>query len=110
MILCIVFSKTPEEHTKHLNKLFGRLRQFGVIINLTKSQFGISELQFLGHVVTEKAIKPSPSKVEAIQKYPLSKDVKQLRTYLGMVNFYHCFINNLAGCLAPLNEYLKKTK
>ena len=53
----IVFSKTPEEHTKHLNELFGRLRQFGVIINPTKSQFGISELQFLGHVVTEKRIK-----------------------------------------------------
>ena len=104
----IVFSKTPEEHTKHLNKLFGRRRQFGVIINPTKSQFGISELQFLGHVVTEKGIKPSPSKVEAIQKYPLPKDVKQLQTYLGMVNFYHRFINNLAGCLAPLNEYLKK--
>ena len=44
------------------------------------------------------------SKVEAIQIYHLSKDVELLRTYLGMVNFFHRFINNLAECLAPLNE------
>ena len=70
--------------------------------------FGVSKLQFLGHVVTANGIKPLPSKVEVIQKYPLPKDVKQLCTYLGMINFYHRFVQNLAFYLAPLNEYLKK--
>ena len=58
--------------------------------------------------MTDNGIKPLPSKVEAIQKYPLPKDVKQLCTYLGMINFYHRFVQNLAFYLAPLNEYLKK--
>ena len=52
----------------------------------------------------KKELSSLPSKVEAIRKCPLPRNVKQLRTYLGMVNFYHRFINNLAGCLAPLNE------
>ena len=103
-----VFSNSPDEHVKHLNELFSRLKNFGVIVNPTKSQFGFLKLQFLGHVVTANGIKSLPSKVEAIQKYPLPKDVKQLRTYLGMVNFDHRFVQNLAFYLAPLNEYLKK--
>ena len=79
-----------------------------MIVNPTKSQFGISELPFLGHVITEKKIRFLLSKVDAIQKYPLPKETKQLPTYLGMVNFYNHFSNNLAGCLASLNEHLKK--
>ena len=58
--------------------------------------------------MTDIGIKPLPSKVEAIQKYPLPKDVKQLRTYLGIINFYHRFVQNLVFYLAPLSEYLKK--
>ena len=91
-----------------MNELFSRLKNFGVILNPTKSQFGLSKLQFLGHVVTANGIKPLRSKVEAIQKYPLPMDVKQLRTYLGKINVYHRFAQNLAFYLAPLHEYLKK--
>ena len=83
-------------------------KNFDVIVNPTKSQFGLSKLQFLGHVVTANGIKPLPSKVEAIQKYSLPKDAKQLRTSLGMINFYHRFIQNLAFYLALHNKYLKK--
>ena len=103
-----MFSNSPDEHVQHLNELFSRLKNFGVIVNLTNSQFGLLKLQFLGHVVTANGIKPLPSKVEAIQKYLLPKDVKQLRTYLGMINFNHRLVQNLAFYLAPLNEYLKK--
>ena len=102
----IVFSNSRNEHdVKHLNELFSRLKNFVVIINLTKSQFRLSKLPFLGHVVTANGMKLLPSEVEAIQKYPLSKDAKQLRTYLGMINFYHRFVQNLAFYLAPLEEY-----
>jgi len=106
----IVFSNSPEEHLKHLDELFARLKKFGIIINSTKSKFGISELQFLGHLVTAEGIKPLPDKVEAIKKYPIPLHIKQLRTYLGMINFYHRFVNNLASCLGPLNEYLKNVE
>ena len=62
----IVFSNSPDEHVKHLNERFSRLKNFGVIVNLTKSQFGLSKLQFLGHVVTANGIKLLTSKVEVI--------------------------------------------
>ena len=108
MTYIIVFSNSPDEHVERWNELFSRSKNFGVIVNPTKSQFGLSKLQFLGHVVTANGIKPLPSKVEAIQKYPLPKDVMQLCTYLGVINFYHRFVQNLAFYRAPLNEYLKK--
>ena len=76
----IVLSNSPDEHVKHLKELFSGFKSFGVIVNPTKLQFGLSKLQFLGHVLTANGIKPLPSKVEAIQKYPLLEDVKQLRT------------------------------
>ena len=72
----IVFSKTQEDPLKDLKKLFTGLKNFGVIINPKKSQFGVHELFFFGHLVTANGINPSPIKIEAIQKYPLPKDIK----------------------------------
>ena len=59
----IVFSNSPDEHIKHLNELFNRLKNFRVIVNPTKSQFGLSKLHLLNHVVTANGIKPPPSTV-----------------------------------------------
>ena len=78
--------------------------------NLTMLQFGISELQFLGHVVTEKGIKIKclPSKVEAIQKYLLLKTSNNFEPIWKWLIFTIVLSTILASCLALLNEYLKK--
>ena len=62
---------------------------------------------FLGHLISQDGIKPLPVKVEAIQKYPLPSNVKQLRRFLGMIQFYNCFIPKAAHYLAPLNDMLR---
>jgi len=103
----LVVSKTAEEHYKHLRRLFQRLQQFGVAVNIAKCVFGVSEVSFLGHLISTKGLAPSPQKMEAIVKFPEPKDVKGLRRFLGMINFYHRFLPNIANTQVPLQEILK---
>jgi len=104
----LVASKTVEEH-EHLRRLFQRFEQFGVAINTTKCVFGVSEVSFLGHLISRKGLALSPQKVETIVKFPEPKDVKGLRPFLGMINFYHR-LPNIANTQAPLQEILKGQK
>jgi len=81
-----------------------------VAINTTKCVFGISEVSFLGHLISKKGLAPSPQKVEAIVKFPEPKDIKGLRRFLGMINFYNRFLPNIANIQAPLQKILKGQK
>lgn len=97
----------PEQHAEHLRTIFSRLREFGVTINVTKCQFGVSGLKFLGHLIDRDGVKPCEEKVEAIRTFPRPVTVQQIRRFLGMVNYYRRFIKGLAEIVAPLNESLK---
>ena len=98
----IIFSASEEEHKRHLHEVFQKLGQYDLVINPTKSQMGSNELKFLGHLVTPDGILPLTERVEAAQNYPMPETFKQLRGYLGFINYYHRFVKNLAECLAPL--------
>ena len=78
-----------------------------MIVNPTKCVFGVSELDFLGHRVTADGIKPLDDKVNAVRNFPQPSSLCGLREFLGMVNFYHCFIPNI---LQPLNRFLSSHK
>ena len=68
------------------NKLFGRLQEHGLVISLSKCQFGVDEIDFLGHRVNQQGVFPLPEKVDAIRSFPRPTTVKQLQEYLGMVS------------------------
>lgn len=102
----LVFSPDEISHKEHLRQLFERLRDYGMVINTSKCVFGASEVTFLGYKVSSAGIKPLESKVEAISKFPLPKTVKELRRFLGMINFYRKFIPNAAKTQAPLHALL----
>lgn len=109
----LVASKNEEEHFKHLNILFERLNNFGINLKIPKCEFGVTKLLFLGHTISSSGILPSEERVEAIKNFPRPKDLKQLQRFLGMINFYHRFVPNLAQILQPLHEfstYLNKSK
>ncbi|CAK1592500.1 unnamed protein product [Parnassius mnemosyne] len=77
-----------------------------MVINTAKCVFGSDEVIFLGYHISAEGLKPQPSKVEAIKSFPRPKTVKELRRFLGMLNFYRRFIPNAAKYQAPLNELL----
>ena len=83
----LVASKSKEEHKQHLEVLFNRLEAHGLVVKLEKCQFGVSQIEFLGHIVDATGIKPLPKKVEAIKNFTVPNNVKSLGSFLGMVNF-----------------------
>lgn len=93
--LCIA-SKNREEHEQHLRIVFERLRKHGLIINPGKCQIGLPEVEFLGHQITADGIKPKPSKVAAIMEFPKPTTARQLKRFLGAINFYRRFIPRAA--------------
>lgn len=102
----LVFSTTEREHLDHLKQLFSRLREYGILVNSAKCNFGQKEVIFLGHNVSSTGIRPLLEKVQSISEYPVPKTVKELRRFLGMINFYRRFIPSAAILQAPLNELL----
>ncbi|XP_063635129.1 uncharacterized protein LOC134805855 [Cydia splendana] len=102
----LVYSTCHEEHEDHLRQLFSRLQQYGMVINTSKCVFGKSQVTFLGYSISADGIKPLETKVQAIKDYPVPKTVKELRRFLGMLNFYRRFIPHAAKLQAPLNAFL----
>lgn len=98
----LVASRNEEEHHHHLDSLFQRLEKFGLNINLAKSIFGVSEVNFLGYRVSPIGISPIPDRVKAVQEYPLPKTVEELRRFLGLINFYRRLLPNTAKTQQPL--------
>ena len=99
----IVFSETEDLHRTHLQHLFTRLREYGVLLNTSKCVLGQSDVTFLGYSVSTAGTKPLESKVQAIKDFPTPKTVKELRRFLGMINFYRRFVPRAAQIQAPLN-------
>ena len=106
----LIFSKNSEEHLKHLIKVFERLHKHGMLLNKSKCVFNVSEIRFLGHIVNQEGIKPTEDKVEAIRDFPEPHNMKMLRRFLGMINFYRRFIPNCAEILEPLHTLLSPKK
>ena len=100
----MIFSPSVEKHLEHLDILFRRLAEHGVKINFKKCQFGQSEMEFLGHVVTTKGIQVPDSRVETIVNYPVPRTRKQLESFLGLYAFVHRFIPKASAITAPLNK------
>lgn len=103
----LVASSSVEEHKLHLRQLFERLAEHGLIVNPAKCQFGLSEIEFLGHTVSRLGAVPLPAKVEAVLTFPRPTSVKPLQEFLGMVNFYNRFIPRAAHIMHPLYDALK---
>lgn len=103
----LIASKTPEEHESHLRQTFQRLSDNGLVVNPAKCLFGVSSLEFLGHAVSAEGISPLPSKVQAIQEFPLPSSLRKLREFLGLINFHRRFIPRCADLLRPLTDLLR---
>ena len=80
----LIASSNPQEHKQHLKQVFDRFKQFGVIVNPTKCQFGVSELTFLGHSLNSQGIRPLQDKVKVIQEFPQPSTRRKLHEDLSI--------------------------
>jgi hypothetical protein len=103
----LVFSKTAEEHGEHLRMVLGKLRQHQLYAKFSKCEFWMEEVAFLGHVLSAKGVAVDPSKIEVVSKWQSPKFVTEIRSFLGLVGYYHRFIENFSKIAKPMTELLK---
>ena len=97
-----------EEHDDRLKDGLNVIEQRGMKLNKSKCSIRKLGLQFLGQWMDERGVSPHADKIEAIQKMQKPKDVRELRSFMGMVNFLGRYVHDLAKYTAPLNELLRK--
>ena len=102
----LVFSSTFEEHLERLEGVFARLEKHNLKLKPSKCEFFKSEVKYLGHIVSEKGIQTDPEKISALKTWPVPKNVKTLRSFLGFTGYYRRFVKDYASLVKPLNSLL----
>jgi Reverse transcriptase (RNA-dependent DNA polymerase) len=102
--LLIVSKDSFENHMIHLEEVFTRLASAGLKINATKSHFCCDELEYLGYLISRKGVRPSMKNVAAILKIDTPTTRKQLRSLIGMVNYYRDMWPQRSHLLSPLSS------
>ena len=107
----IVWCNTQQPHDQRVEQLFARLQEKNLTVNPDQCLFNQTELWFYGLHLTSNGINADPSKVEAIKNTAQPRDVKELRSFLGLSNYCSKFIQNYSTLTAPLRELtVKNTK
>jgi Reverse transcriptase (RNA-dependent DNA polymerase) len=106
----LVNSHTTAEHQRHLCQVLHLLRINGLLLNREKYSWGVSSLEFLGHVVSATGVAPLPSRIAAIRAHPKPATIQQLQGFLGLFNFYRRFIPAAAAVIKPLTDAFKGGK
>lgn len=103
----VVFSKTEEEHARHIEDVFKTLFDANMKVQLDKCHFFKQEVEFLGFIISSEGIKTNPAKVEAIQNFPLPRTLRDLRSFLGLSGYYRRFVQDYAKLAKPLTALLR---
>ncbi|KAF1328523.1 Retroelement pol polyprotein, partial [Globisporangium splendens] len=105
--ICI-FSRSMKDHAQHLAMVCEVLRYEKLYARLSKCEFGMSSVHFLGHTVTAEGIQVDAKKTTAIEKYPTPTTQKTLLSFLGLAGYYRRFICDFARIALPLHRLIKK--
>ena len=100
----LVLGKDFSDHLISLELVLSALNKYGFKLKPSKTSLCQSEVQFLGHIVSEKGILPLPRNLSGIQEFPVPTSIRQVRSFLGMVNFYRRFLPRCAEISKPLSE------
>lgn len=106
----LVFSNSFTDHLKHLDEIFSRLQSAGLTLKPSKCYFALPEVKYLGHILTKDGIKVDLSKTDAVQSFPTPKNQKELRSFLGLCNYYRRFVKGYSKITSPLSSLLSKDK
>ncbi|CAL9733436.1 unnamed protein product [Monosporozyma servazzii] len=101
----LIYSKSEEDHWKHIKLVLNKLREHDLHAKKSKSAFFLSEISFLGHVVSAKGIHTDPEKVKCIEEWPTPNNYKDVQRFLGLCGYFRCFCQNFSTTAAPLRLY-----
>ncbi len=98
----LIFSKNAEDHEKHLEEVLSILEKNKFFAKLSKCDFNRNELLYLGHIIGADGIKVDPAKIATVASWPAPRDLQQLRSFLGLTNYFRKFIQGYAARCKPL--------
>lgn len=104
----LIGGKNKSDHLKNLKGVLLRLSDAGFTVKKEKCEFFKQSISYLGFIVDSSGLKTDKSKVEAVLRAPAPTNVTELKSFIGMVNFYGRFIHNLADVLRPMYKLLSK--
>ena len=103
----LITGKTEVEHLQNLEEVLSRLQAAGAHLKRGKCVFMLRSVEYLGHRISEKGLHPTTKKVHAIQQAPPPSNQAQLKSFVGLINYYSKFLPNLSHTLAPLYRLLQ---
>ncbi|XP_075449336.1 uncharacterized protein LOC142490799 [Ascaphus truei] len=104
----LIFSKTAQDHIKHVQQVLLRLRENHLFAKLEKCQFHLKSVAFLGYVISDSGFKMDPEKLKAILEWPLPTTLKAVQRFLGFANYYRRFIRNFSDTVSPITTLTKR--
>ncbi|KAK5841679.1 hypothetical protein PVK06_004000 [Gossypium arboreum] len=104
----LVYSKSEKDHEQHLQIVLQILREKQLYGKLSKCEFWLSEVVFLGHVVSADRIRVDPKKIEAVIQWKVPKNVSEVRSFLGLAGYYRRFVNGFSKIALPMTKLLQK--
>ncbi|CAB4004600.1 PREDICTED: uncharacterized protein K02A2.6-like, partial [Paramuricea clavata] len=106
----IISGATDQEHLDNLEEVLSRLSEHGLRANSSKCEFFKERIEFCGHEISKLGLHKSQQKVNAVINAPRPENVSQVRSFVGLINYYHDFLPNLSTLLQPLNQLLEKER
>ena len=100
----VVYSCTLAEHERRLERFFERLREHNLTLQTEKAKFLKDQVIYLGHIIAADGVRPNPEKIKAVAEFPVPKSRKNLKQFLGLVNYYRRFIPDMAKRARPLTS------
>jgi hypothetical protein len=104
----LIFSKTFEDHILHLKLLFNAIKSEGFKLKLVKCDFAKHTINYLGHRLSPNSVQPLSDNLTAINDFPVPKSRRNIREFLGKINFYRKFLPQSALLLEPFHALLRK--
>ena len=106
----LIVSKSMSEHLEHLEKVLNRLMEVGLKLKPGKCTFAQEQVDYLGHTLSAEGVRPNRAKVVAVRDFPKPKSSKEVKSFLGLVNFYRRHLPNFAVIARPLTALTRQDK
>ena len=104
----LVYSRDAQEHEQHLRIVLETLREKKLYAKLSKCDFWLKEVSFLGHIVSAEGIRVDPAKIEAVVNWKSPQNVTEMRSFLSLAGYYRRFVRGFSVIAASLIKLLKK--